>query len=91
MDQIREVDKLFHQITDKLPMIYDIPGEVSETGYVTNPDGTAIISSDNDVEEIANLFDQLYGTGICQTGRYEREDGFDFDDAYVGLYYVSIA
>ena len=74
-----------------LPMIYDISGEVSEVGYVTNPDGTAIISSDNDIEQIANLFDQLYGIRTCQTGRYEREDGFDFDDAYVGLYYVSIA
>ena len=89
MDRITKVNKLFHEITSMLPMIYDINCEVEEIGFVTNPDEDAIISADNDVEAIANLFDQLYGEGTCVTGIY-GETNFGAD-AYTGLYYVSIA
>ena len=91
-NRIEKVDKLFHQITDMLPMIYDseVDDEFKETHFLTSPDGAVILSSDGtETETIANLFDQLYGIGTCETGRYEHEDNEE-DDAYTGLYYVSI-
>lgn len=95
-NRIEEIDKLFHEITDRLPMIYDseVDDEFKETHFLTNPDGTQILSTDeNETEAIANLFDQLYGIGTCQTGYYDSEDEFVKifgEDAYVGLYYISI-
>lgn len=96
MDRIEKVDKLFHEITSMLPMIYDaeVTDEFKATHFLTDPDGTEILSSDqNEVEAIANLFDQLYGEGTCCTGYYDPEEDEQNDevDAYTGLYYVSIA
>ena len=93
-NRIEKVDKLFHQITDMLPMIYDseVDDEFKETHFLTNPDGTIILSSDaRETEAIANLFDQLYGIGTCETGYYEHDDEHtENNDAYTTLHYVSI-
>ena len=96
MDRITKVNKLFHEITSMLPMIYDseVTDEFKESNFLTDPDGTEILSSDQiEVEAIANLFDQLYGIGTCNTGYYDPEEDKRNDevDAYTGLYYVSIA
>ena len=91
MDRITKVDKLFHQITSMLPCIYDeeVTDEFKETHFLTDLGGTNIFSTErNEVETIANLFDQLYGEGTCCT----REMGmcFGVPDEYTGLYYVNI-
>ena len=96
MDRIEKVDKLFHQITELLPCIYDseVDDEFKQEHFTTNPDGTQILSSlSEEVEAIANLFDELYGMGTTQTGYYDPDvDRLeDMVDAYTGLFYVSIA
>lgn len=95
-NRIAKVNDIFKAITDMLPMIYDreVTNEFKETHFLTDPDGTEILSSEeNEVEAIANLFDQLYGEGTCNTGYYDPvEDERNGEvDAYTGLYYVSIA
>ena len=92
MDKITKVDELFRQITNMLPCIYDkeVTDEFKETHFLTDPDGTNIFSTErNDVETIANIFDQLYGEGTCCTGEMGMRCGEP--DAYTGLYYVNIS
>ena len=96
MDRIEKVDQIVKAITDMLPTIYDscVTDEYKATHFVTDPDRTEILSSDeSEVEALANLFDQLYGEGTCNTGYYDPvEDGRNGEtDAYTGLYYVNIA
>lgn len=95
MDRIEKVDKLIHQITEMLPCIYDkVDDDFKETHFLTNPDGTEILSTEeSEIETLANLFDQLYGMGTCTTGYYDpEEDELNGEvDAYTGLYYLSIA
>ncbi len=95
MDRIEKVDKLFHQITEMLPMIYDeeVDDEFKETHFLTNPDGTQILSTEeSEVETIANLFDQLYGEVTCGIGHYDpvEDEQNNAVDAYTGLHFVSI-
>lgn len=95
-DRITKVDKLIHEITGLLPCIYDsqVTDAYKLTHFLTDPDGTEILSADeNEVEALANLFDQLYGQGTCNTGYYDPEEDKrnDEEDAYTGLYYVTIA
>ena len=95
MDRITKVDKLLHQITDLLPCIYDsdVTDEYKATHFLTNADGTEILSSnENEIEALANLFDQLYEEGTCNTGYYDPEEDERNNevDAYTGLYYVTI-
>lgn len=95
MDRIEQVDKLFHQITEMLPMIYDeeVDDEFKETHFLTDSNRVQILSTERDeVETIANLFDQLYDMGTCVTGYYDpAEDERNNEvDAYTGLYYVTI-
>ena len=98
MDRIEKVNTIIRMITDILPMIYDDKVEVTDefkaTHFLTDPDGTEILSAnESEVEAIANLFDQLYGEGTCNTGYYDpEEDERNGEvDAYTGLYYVTIA
>ena len=95
MDRIEKVDKLILQITEMLPCIYDseVDDEFKRTHFLTSPDGTEILSAEeSEIETLANLFGQLYGTGTCNTGYYDP----DVDkmnnvvDAYTGLYYLTI-
>lgn len=95
MDRIEQVDKLFHQITEMLPMIYDeeVDDEFKETHFLTDSNRAQILSTErNEVETIANLFDQLYDMGTCVTGYYNpAEDERNNEvDAYTGLYYATI-
>ena len=95
-DRITKVDKLIHEITALLPCIYDeeVTDDYKLTHFITDPDGTEILSADeNEVETLANLFDQLYGQGTCNTGYYDPEEDKqnNEEDAYTGLYYVTIA
>ena len=95
MDRIEKVDKLIHQITEMLPCIYDseVDDDFKETHFLTNPDGTEILSTEeSEIETLANLFDQLYDMGTCTTGYYDpEEDELNGEvDAYTGLYYLSI-
>ena len=96
MDGIEKVNQIVRSITDMLPMIYDscVTDEYKATHFLTDPDRTEILSSNgSEVEALANLFDQLYGEGTCNTGYYDPvEDERNGEvDAYTGLYYVSIA
>ena len=98
MDRIEKVDKIFKMITEILPMIYDdkvdVTDEFKATHFLVDPDRTEILSAnESEVEAIANLFDQLYGEGTCNTGYYDpEEDERNGEvDAYTGLYYVTIA
>lgn len=96
MDRIDKVNMIVKAITEILPMIYDseVTDEFKSTHFVVDPDGTEILSAnESEVEAIANLFDQLYGEGTCNTGYYDpTEDERNGEiDAYTGLYYVSIA
>lgn len=96
MERITKVDKIIREITSLLPSIYDddVTDEYKETHFVTDPDGTEILSAvEEEVEALANLFDQLYGEGTCNTGYYDPEEDKRNNevDAYTGLYYVSIA
>ena len=96
MDRIEKADRVIRGITDLLPTIYDrfVTDEYKTTHFVTDPDRTEILSScESEVEALANLFDQLYGEGTCNTGYYDPgEDERNGEvDAYTGLYYVSIA
>jgi hypothetical protein len=96
MDRIEKANWIIKEITDLLPMIYDncVTDEYKATHFVTDPDRTEILSScESEVEALANLFDQLYGEGTCNTGYYDpAEDERNGEvDAYTGLYYVSIA
>ena len=95
MDRIDKVNKIVRIITDILPMIYDgeVTDEFKATHFLTDPDRTEILSADEgEVEAIANLLDQLYGVGTCNTGYYDPvEDERNGEvDAYTGLYYVNI-
>lgn len=96
MDRIEKVDKLIHQITELLPCIYDseVDDEFKRTHFLTDPDRTEILSTEeSEIETLANLFDQLYGTGTCNTGYYDPEEDKMNNkvDAYTGLYYLTIA
>ncbi len=95
-DRITKVDEVIHAIADLLPSIYDsdITDEFKNTHFLTNSDCTEILSSDqNEVETLANFFNQLYGESTCTTGYYDPEEDARNNevDAYTGLYYVSIA
>lgn len=95
-DRITKVDKIVREITSMLPCIYDevVTDEYKSTHFITDPDGTEILSTDeSEVETLANLFDQLYGQGTCNTGYYDPEEDRRNNevDAYTGLYYVTIA
>lgn len=96
IDRIDKVNKIFHMITEILPMIYgdEVTDEFKETHFIVDSNRTEILSKDeSEVEAIANLFDQLYGEGTCNTGYYDPvEDARNNEvDAYTGLYYVTIA
>ena len=96
MDRIEKANWIIKEITSMLPTIYDncVTDEYKATHFVTDPDRTEILSSrESEVEALANLFDQLYGEGTCNTGYYDpAEDERNGEvDAYTGLYYVSIA
>ena len=96
MDRIEKVNQIVKMISELLPMIYDkeVTDEFKSTHFLTDPDGTEILSAnESEVEAIANLFDQLYGEGTCNTGYYDpEEDERNGEvDAYTGLYYVTIA
>ena len=74
MDRIEKVDKLFHQITEMLPCIYDseVDDDFKETHFLTDSNRAQILSTErNEVETIANLFDQLYDMGTTQTGYFD--------------------
>ncbi len=93
---MEKVDAIFKSITSLLPCIYDseVTDEFKKTHFITDPDGTEILSdNENEVEALANLFDQLYGEGVCTTGYYDpEEDELNNEvDAYTGLHYVLIA
>lgn len=95
-NRISNVDKIIHEITKLLPCIHDdeVTDDYKLTHFITDPDGTEILSSnENDVEVLANLFDQLYGMGTCNIGYYDPiEDKMNNEvDEYTGLYFVSIA
>ena len=94
--RIEKVDSLIHQITELLPCIYDseVTDEYKATRFLTSPDGTEILSAEeNEIETLANFFDQLYGEGTVNTGYYDpEEDKRNGEvDAYTGLYYVTVA
>ena len=96
MNRIEKTNQIIREITGMLPTIYDdcVTDEYKATHFVTDPDRTEILSScESEVEALANLFDQLYGEGTCNTGYYDPiEDERNGEvDAYTGLYYVSIA
>ena len=98
MDRIEKVNTIFRMITDILPTIYDdkvdVTDEFKSTHFLVDPDRTEILSAnESEVEAIANLFDQLYGEGTCNTGYYDPEEDERNEevDAYTGLYYVTIA
>lgn len=96
MDRITKVNSLIHEFTSLLPCIYDseVTDEYKNTHFLTDPDGTEILSSnENEIEILADLFDQLYGVGTVNTGYYDPEEDKRNDevDAYTGMYYVSIA
>ena len=96
MDRTEKVDKLILQIAEMLPCIYDseVDDEFKRTHFLTDPDRTGILSADeSEIETLANLFDQLYGTGTCTTGCYDPDvDKMNNEvDAYTGLYYLTIA
>ena len=95
MDRITKVDMLIKEITSLLPNIYDVDvdDEFKSTHFLTNADGTEILSTEeSEVEALANFFDQLYGEGTVNTGYYDpEEDKRNGEvDAYTGLYYVTI-
>lgn len=95
-DRVSKVDAIFKEITDLLPMIYDreVDDEFKESHFIVNPNRDEILSTEeSEVEAIANLFDQLYGEGTCNTGYYDPEEDKRNDevDTYTGLYYVTIA
>lgn len=95
-DRITKVDKLLHEIASMLPMIYDseVDDNFKFTHFITNSDRTEILSAnESEVEALANLFDQLYGEGTCNTGYYDPEEDKRNNevDAYTGLYYVTIS
>ncbi len=95
MDRIETVDKLILQIAELLPCIYDSEDdEIKRTHFFTDPDRTGILSTEeSEIETLANLFDQLYGTGTCTTGCYDPDvDKMNNEvDAYTGLYYLTIS
>ena len=95
-DRITKADAIFKAITDLLPMIYDreVDDEFKESHFIVNSNRDEILSTEeSEVEAIANLFDQLYGEGTCNTGFYDSEEDERNGevDAYTGLYYVTIA
>lgn len=95
MDRITVVNTLIKEIASLLPNIYDseVTDEFKETHFLTNADGTEILSTEEgEVEALANFFDQLYGEGTVNTGYYDpEEDKRNGEvDAYTGLYYVTI-
>ena len=85
------IDELFKQIASLLPK----PEEgIYEDTFFTNSDNTEILStSRNEVETLANLFDQISGNGVAVTGCYDAKEDRRNDevDAYTGLFYVSIS
>jgi len=96
MDRIAKVDKIFKQMANLLPMIYDkeVDDEFKRTHFLVGPNKDEILcAEESEAEAIANLFDQLYGEGVCNTGYYDPiEDERNGElDAYSGLYYVTIA
>ena len=96
MDRIERVDKLIHQITEMLPCIYDseVDDDFKRTHFLTDPGRLEILSAEeSEIETLANLFDQLYNEGTCNTGYYDpEEDELNGEvDAYTGLYYLTIA
>lgn len=95
-DRTTRVDTIFKAITDLLPMIYDreVDDEFLKSHFIVNSNRDEILSTEEgEIEAIANLFDQLYGEGTCNTGFYdpEEDDRNGEVDAYTGLYYVTIA
>ena len=96
MQRIDKVDAIITNITDLLPCIYDseVTDDYKFKHFLTDPDGTEILSAnENEIDTLANLFDQLYGEGTCNTGYYdpEEDERNGETDAYTGLYYVSVS
>ena len=78
-----------------LPCIYDeqVTDKFKESYFLTNPDHTMILSTnENEIETLANFFDQLYEDTNVTTGYYDPEEDKRNNevDAYTGLYYMSI-
>lgn len=85
MDRITKIDMMFAEIIGMLPQHPD------EAKFWTN--GFEILSKDrNEVEAIADLFDQLYGTGTCVTGTYGKAEDIRNGEAdeCTGYHYVKI-
>ena len=92
---ITTIDGLIQEIMKLLPCIYDseVTDEFKETHFLTNPDKTEILSVNREeIETIANLFDQLYEDPQVTTGYYDPDEDKRNNevDAYTGLYYLSI-
>ena len=88
-----EVEKIWNHITNLLPTIDEVDGELKKAKFMTSRDRSEILSTDeNEVETIANLFDQLYGEGTMVTGYYDPvEDERNGEvDNHTGFYYVTI-
>ena len=93
MDRINKVNKLWHEIINLLPDVYDVNDEDRPYRFMINSGcGYILSTSEQEVEAIANLFDQLYDTGTCHTGYYDpNEDKRNGEeDVYTGLYWVGI-
>lgn len=96
MERINTVDGLIREMIKLLPCIYDeqVTDEFKETHFLTDPDGTEILSTNREeIEALANFFDQLYEDPCINTGYYDPEEDKRNNevDAYTGLYYMSIA
>lgn len=95
IDKISHANKLFHEVINLLPCIYDdiVTDEYKETYFVTDSNQNMILSTnENAIETLADLFDQLYGTSICITGYYDpvEDERNNEVDAYTGMYYLLI-
>ena len=95
-DRLTIVDNLVTKLMDSLPCIYDtfVSDEYKMSHFVTDPDRTEILSSDEDeIDMLADALDDLYGEQTVTTGYYDPEEDKRNNevDAYTGLYYLSIA
>jgi hypothetical protein len=95
MDRIVKVDKLFKAIIELLPNVFEMQSEtlsdVRDTLFWTN--GEEILSSnENEIDTLANMFDQLYEESTVTTGYYDpdEDDRNGETDANTGFYYLSI-
>lgn len=74
LDDISKVDAIHRLVLEVLPDAGEVTEEMDDYGFRKNDCGDILCEEREEVEIIANFFDQLYGVATACTGYYDPEE-----------------